>query len=99
MELTTEQQKLVVNAGEIGINEETLAYRLNIDEKQLRQELVNQGSLIAKLYRIGKELHMVEVYEAMKEKALKGDSEAAKMVIKLKKEHEYQKTARQLFGD
>jgi hypothetical protein len=97
--ITDEQKKIVVNAGEIGINTETLAYQLGVDEKVIEKELRNPKSEISKLYRTGQELHMTDVYLAMKTEALKGNTEAAKMVIALKKEHGYQKTKRELFGD
>lgn len=99
MTLNDEQKKIVVNAGEIGLSTDTLAYQLQVDESELKRELMNSGSEIAKYFRIGKELQMVDVYEAMKNKALKGDSAAAEMVMKIKREYQYQKKSRELFGD
>lgn len=99
MTLNDDQKKIVVNAGEIGLSTDTLAYQLQVDESELKRELMNSRSDVSKFFRIGKEFQMIDIYEAMKTKALKGDTGAAEMVMKIKKEYLYQKKSRELFGD
>jgi hypothetical protein len=98
MNLTEEQKQIIVNAGEIGISNETLAYQLQFDEAELIKEMKNNQSIVSKYYRIGQECYLVDVYGAMKDKALTGDTEAVKMLLKIRQEHSYQKTSRELFG-
>jgi hypothetical protein len=98
MTLNEDQKKIVVNAGEIDLSSEALAYKLGLNETEVKRELQNRNSEIKKLFDIGQEFHMVDVFNAMKELAIKGDIAAAEMMIKIKNEHNYQKTARKLFG-
>lgn len=99
MILTESQKELVVNAGELSLSTETLAYQIKVDENELKKEFRDPRSEVSKHYKIGQELHLSDVYLAIKTQALKGDPKAAEMVIKLKKEHAYQQTNRNLFGD